>query len=945
MITVRATPRHGLAAIGAGLCGALINYALPLPVMEASTLLFGGWLSFAVAYRLGPIFGGLAAALTFVPEAWLEGRPWTMVYFGLEALLVGYWVRRKRWSPVTAHAVYWAVLGVPAAFVGSVVLGTTPFPNNWIAFARYPLNSGLLVLMALLVYRAQWFSVALGEPAQSAQNTPLRSILFRRFGVIIGLLIAGISLSLGRVFEQNLFSNARLALRDDALEASRLTALALETHRNALQALAASTREGDPPEVVQERLEHWRKIYPVFLTMLAADADGRIVAAASGDNARVLGMSVADREYFVAAVRTRQSFVSGVFRGRGFGSDLIVAISVPVFAADGRLILVVEGSLDLRKLMFFEPRWNQLQVYGFQLLDATKRVVRSGGVLERPALSSMQEDELPRLAGKANGDEALTYDLTVGDRRERVFVAGATVPNFGWQVIVAQSLWQTERELLLFYAARLGVGLVALVVALALARATAREVTQHFDQVVQSTAALAQGAPIAVAAGPAGFSHEFAAMAKAVHEAALSMRKANEQLASAVQERDVTHAELQRTMDGLEQQVQERTEELEIALRVARTASEAKSAFLARMSHELRTPLNAVLGLSRVMLERSVGQLTEKQTECLRMIEESGDHLLSLINEVLDLAKIESGKMEIFREELRIEAVCEASLRLVRPQAEKKRHTLNAIYRMQSETVFADELRVKQMLVNLLSNAVKFTPEGGRITLDVWESPAEGMLHFAVVDNGVGIPAEALPRLFRKFEQFGQRSTGETGGTGLGLALVRSMAELHGGRVEAASRVGKGSRFTLTLPVRGEAARERPSAPLPEGTRVLIAEDNWANRRLYERGQLFQGCRLAVAVNGLEAMQLATADIPDLILLDVEMPELDGLEVTRRLRKLEAFRTVPIVVVSAYADVEHQRKSAEAGADVFVPKPVDLKKLGIKLADLLHRSRQAPPLS
>ncbi len=234
--------------------------------------------------------------------------------------------------------------------------------------------------------------------------------------------------------------------------------------------------------------------------------------------------------------------------------------------------------------------------------------------------------------------------------------------------------------------------------------------------------------------------------------------------------------------------------EMERALRM-------KDEFLATMSHELRTPLNAVLGLSESLLEETVGPMNERQKKYLSTISESGKHLLELINDILDLAKIESGQVNLTFEVVRVQKVCEVCIRLVDQLAKKKHHKIELHVEDGIDTFEADERRLKQMIVNLLGNAIKFTPENGRIGLQVSTDPAGGMLRFEVSDTGIGIDEKDIERIFKPFTQLDSGLARESSGTGLGLALVRQMARLHGGNITAASQPGKGSRFTLALPV------------------------------------------------------------------------------------------------------------------------------------------------
>jgi PAS domain S-box-containing protein len=267
-------------------------------------------------------------------------------------------------------------------------------------------------------------------------------------------------------------------------------------------------------------------------------------------------------------------------------------------------------------------------------------------------------------------------------------------------------------------------------------------------------------------------------------------------------ERTAAEEELRRERSSLAERVAERTEALQAANIELARAARLKDEFLAAMSHELRTPLNAILGLSEALQENVYGPLNERQRQSLGTIERSGQHLLDLINDVLDVARIGAGKMELELWLVSVPSVCETCLRLVRRDAARAAVSVSAELDESVKWLIADERRLKQMLINLLGNAIKFTPKGGAIGLIVKGDLAQQRVHFTVWDTGIGIAAEDVPRLFQPFVQLDSSLSRQYQGSGLGLALVHQMAELHGGSVSVESQVGEGSRFTVSLPWR-----------------------------------------------------------------------------------------------------------------------------------------------
>jgi len=393
----------------------------------------------------------------------------------------------------------------------------------------------------------------------------------------------------------------------------------------------------------------------------------------------------------------------------------------------------------------------------------------------------------------------------------------------------------------------------------------------------------------------------------------------------------------------LEQRVLERTEDLSRVNIELEKALHIKDEFLAVMSHELRTPLNSILGLSEALLEEVYGTMNERQQKSLRVIESSGDHLLELINDILDLSKIEAGKLQLHPEPVEILSMCEASLAFVKEQALKKSIVLDFQSQQARHTLIADPRYLKQVLINLLTNAVKFTPVNGRVALEVTTNAEKGLIQFSVSDTGIGITPENLKRLFQPFVQVDSRLNRQFEGTGLGLALVQRLADIHGGSVKVESEAGRGSRFTINLPwqpdtlpqqastlERTELAVSRQvekSSAITSHRLILLAEDNLASILIisdYLEGKNF---RVVVAHNGLEAITLASEINPNIILMDVQMPVMNGLEATRRLRADSRFRSIPILALTALAMPGDRERCLEAGATEYLSKPVSLKDL------------------
>jgi signal transduction histidine kinase/CheY-like chemotaxis protein/HPt (histidine-containing phosphotransfer) domain-containing protein len=927
--------RSTLKRLGiAVLCG-LVGLALDTWRQGSSApLLLGRIVTLPVAILFGPWYGALAAFLHAV-----AGRGTFAValrLLPLEAIVIGFFARRGR-SPMLGGLIVWTSVGATLVAMPSLY-GVGYLRDTILPVALQLVVSGLMAVAVADLLASGATARRLVE-ADERPARRLRGDAFHAFVLAATIPVLVLASVDGQLTSAKQVADAGGRLQEAVAALNQHVGAYVGDHQHAVQSLAAALRGLPRDRERQQLLGQYHEVYPGFITIFVADRQGIVREIFPAREAE--SPPIGDREYFINAVQTRQLAVSEVIMGR-LSYVPIVTIAVPYFDEAGQVAGVAGGSLDLSRFDQFVDGFRSLPHAQVTMVDQSSRVIFTSGQTTFTALQSLAQDDLVLMRPRVSGTP-YQYRRKIENANESArLAASATMSPTGWQVYVEQPLAYIRLQSVGYYAFALGLMLLAFGGAVLGASAFSRRVTRPLEEVVDVVRNISAHGSHAEATLTQDPPAEIAALLGDVNGMRSRLADSYRQLEQALIQRERLNTELRALTEDLDRKVRERTAELAAATRVAEEANRAKSEFLANMSHEIRTPLNGIIGMTELALDTS---LTLEQREYLTMVKSSADALLSILNDILDFSKIEMRKLELeqipfsIRDHL-AELLKPLALRAEQKELELVCHVLPDV----PNVAVGDPGRLRQVLVNLVGNAIKFT-ERGQILVQVEKKAVtkdQMVLHYFVSDSGMGIPDDKQQTIFEPFKQADGSTTRRFGGTGLGLTISSTLVELMGGRIWLESAPLEGSTFHFTVHLGVTDARPEPSAINLTDLPVLVVDDNSVNRRVLHDLLIRWKMRPTVVDSGAAALralvQASERGEPfALVLLDANMPEMDGFEVARRIGTTPDIGGATIMMLSSSGQYDESTKCREVGISTHLTKPVDQRELLSAIGRVLAR--------
>jgi signal transduction histidine kinase len=782
--------RRVLFCIGFALVGFALN-ALDVTIFAEVHLHLGGALPILAAVAYGPVAGGIVASGAYLGCFARGLDPIIGSILILEAIFVGAAVKNRGYRPWVANLFFWLTIGIPSSALYYLSFSRSATPINWAELIALNINAGLnvIIYLPLLTCRCFWRNTGSSSPHYD-RDASLRGLLLSRLVFASLWPIIALSLIAGYTLNQRQLTSFQDSLKEQAAEIAKITETFSRFWELHLQ-YAAEDLAGGPDEPDFRRAHLERVLHRDFETrwiVLAKDT-GEIISAAGN----YANNQLSSRHLKAALQSGDSTWIERDFDGVTFGSLLSQTVGASYRTKAGERRFIV-AEMDLSSFGQYLTSRISLRDREFFIMDSSGSHVLTNSTGDA---SRLDRAKINRAKNGSLADDVLTAETK---SLVRHYGAKTFIEATGATVYVRGKFWPEGKLLAQSYLAVLLFAGSAAAIAMLIALNVSRNLSHPMSQLVEFTSALSRRQP----APPLQFSNpvvsEWRALATDLAGAAKNLADSNQRLETALHDRDDAVAHLQLLTQELDLRVKKRTEELETARVAAENASQAKSDFLATVSHELRTPLNVVLGHTFLLLRNPAEPLSPKQVDRVARIRSSTEHLLTLINEILDLAKLSAGRQQLVLGSVDLAALGRECTEFFHDECERAQLTLECAIEQPLSAYRGDAKRLKQILLNLLGNAVKFTPAGGSLGLKIRALPENQGFSLEVWDTGIGISEEQQQRLFRAFEQIDNSRNRKYVGTGLGLAIVKHLTDLHGGSITVHSSVGQGSRFIITLP-------------------------------------------------------------------------------------------------------------------------------------------------
>ncbi len=922
--------QYGWIALGS-LLAVLLNLN-PISLVAGAEVVFGNAIAVALVIRYGlaaGVFASLCASLS-VSTVW--GHYLAVIPNLLELVIVLVAVRYKR-HPIVYGVLYWLSLGAIIVYLSYEYLVDFADYTNIAVTLKYIINGMLTTSLGYVIH------LGIGE-----RDTVRKSFIYFSFKQVITFVIF-ITVLVGVCINAYFWLSQTKLIKRNHVESqldmnAKYSSNEIEDYvGNTLEKLSLAAEQYSllNAKPTQETFNTIVDATPGVLTMLVSDAKGNIIKTYPQELLKTVldsNESINDRDYFTSVKSTKAPYISDVFQGRGFGNDPIVALAAPI-SFDGKFSGILQASLSLSYFQTLDRKQID-KSQGMLILDAQNRVIYSSEELNFDYLQNVSSSSL--LEHLQSSDNQTYVDISGSD----FFVKTDRAEQLGWQTITFLPREVYEREVLNLFSGALALLIGFITVAMLIGTAVSQRLSYPVRMLsgrITEASSSGQFEKIKINSDSAIF--EVNALTESINEFSVKYRETLERLETAVADSNEANLKLAQINSNLEKIIDSKTKDIRTALQKANQASEAKSAFLANMSHEIRTPLNGIYGTLQIL--QSGCDANDGKSDLLSQAIFSAKSLTTILNDVLDFSKIEAGELLIESIPFELDSLVDNVLSDYREKAKLK--SIDIVSNIDQDcprTWQGDPVRVRQILANLVSNAEKFT-DTGAVSVHCRHAIKNDETHLIiqVSDTGIGMSQEGLQHLFERFSQADVSTTRKYGGTGLGMAITRRLVDLMEGDIRCVSEQGKGTKFSIQLPLTPIESTELPQnnnmllGELPDlsNMKLVLVEDNDINIIVFNKMMESTGAKVLVATNGKKGVELCKRFQPDLVFMDIHMPVMDGVEATKILRK--EMPELVIIAVTANVMKNDVDNYFRVGFNDYIAKPLEKTELNRVLLDYI----------